>query len=94
MNTRSTVAGALILATAGLATTLATTANAWVAVPANYVEGIVQSVDHTAKTLTVANGTYHVRSLGELNEVNAGDKVDLTFLTEAGQNVAIAVTLR
>lgn len=91
MNTRTTVAGALILATAGLATA---SANAWVAVPANYVEGIVQSVDRDARTLTVANGTYHVRSLGELNEVNAGDEVDVTFLNEAGQNVAIAVTLR
>ena len=90
MNTRTTVAGALILATAGLATT----ANAWVAVPANYVEGIVQSVDRDARTLTVANSTYHVRSLGELNEVNAGDKVDVAFLNEAGQNLAIAATLR
>ncbi len=90
MNTRTTVAGALLLATAGLATT----ANAWVAIPANYVEGIVQSVDRDARTLTVANGTYHVRSLGELNEVNAGDKVDLSYLNEAGQNVVIAVTLR
>ena len=90
MNTRTTVAGALLLATAGLATT----ANAWVAMPANYAEGIVQSVDRNARTVTVANGTYHVRSLGELNEVNAGDKVDLSYLNEAGQNVVIAVTLR
>lgn len=90
MTTRTTVAGALILATAGLATT----ANAWVAVPANYVEGIVQSVDQNARTLTVANGTFHVRSLGELNDINAGDKVDVAFVNEGGQNVVIAVTLR
>ncbi len=90
MNTRTTVAGALILATAGIATT----ANAWVAVPANYVEGIVQSIDRDARTVTVANTKYQVRSLGELNEVNAGDKVNVAFINEAGQNVAIAVTLR
>jgi hypothetical protein len=90
MNTRTIAAGALIVVTAGIATA----ANAWVAVPASYVEGIVQAVDHEARTLTVANTKYQVRSLGELNEVNAGDKVDVTFLNEAGRNVAIAVTLR
>jgi len=72
---------------------LAGTASALTVVPAQYVAGIVQAVDHRAGTLTVANGTYQVRNHGELDEVNPGDKVDVAFVTENGQRIAIAVTL-
>ena len=88
MNARKYVAGALILATSAGAAAAAH------AVPAQYAEGVVQAVNLDSRTLTVGASTFTVRSPGELKEVNPGDKVDVEYVTEAGQRIAIAVTLR
>ncbi|MBM3508201.1 MAG: DUF1344 domain-containing protein [Alphaproteobacteria bacterium] len=88
MNARKRAAGALLLATAVGA---AAAANA---LPAQYVEGGVSAIDYDTRTLTVGAGTFKVRTPGELKEVNPGDKVDIAYVTEAGQRIAIAVALR
>ncbi len=88
MNPRKYAAGALVLATAAGAAAAAH------AVPAQYTEGVVQAVNLDNRTLTVGASTFTVRSPDELKEVNPGDKVDVAYVTEAGQRIAIAVTLR
>ncbi len=89
MNARRYVAGALVLATAA-----GGAAAAAHAVPAQYTEGVVQAVNVDNRTLTVGANTFTVRSPREFKEVNPGDKVDVAYVTEAGQRIAIAVNLR
>ncbi len=88
MKSTKYVAGALLLATVAGAAAVAS------AVPAQYADGVVSAVNYDGRTLTLGNNTYRVRAAGELTEVNAGDQVDVAYITEGGQRIAIAITLR
>ncbi len=61
--------------------------------PAGFTEGIVRAVNPESRTLTVGAETYVVRGnpTSTLYEVHRGDEVELTYIVEGNQWIALDV---
>lgn len=61
--------------------------------PAGFTEGIVRAVSPESRTLTVGAETYTVRgsTATPLYEVHRGDEVELTYIVEGNQWIALDV---
>lgn len=60
--------------------------------PAAYAEGFVTAIDTNARTITMGQVTYTVRSPAELIDLHAGIEVDIAYVMEGGKRVILAVT--
>ena len=89
MNSKNILRGVAAL---GLAASVAGTAIAADIQPAKYDQGVVTALNAAAGTITVGGATYQLRRAGDVdNDVTTGRQVDVTYLTEGNNKVAIAV---